>query len=247
MKHTRVLVVDDHEQVRQGLRAFLRSLPNVEWVGEASDGAEALQQCAALAPDIVLMDVMMPQMDGVEATHHIHQYHPHTRVIGLSSSQDEQSIKDMMRAGAVGYIFKSGTYEELASVLGAVHQEASQPLVLVAEDDPHLRGLFSKILKKAGFQVNVAVNGQDVLDQLQTRPPEVLVLDLGMPELSGFDLIQYIREDLGNQDVHIVVVTGNHRAEEHAEAAAVDLFLIKPISPQDLVNFVQRFLGRDLS
>jgi CheY-like chemotaxis protein len=114
--------------------------------------------------------------------------------------------------------------------------------VLVAEDDPELRSLFSKVLKKSGFQVQIAINGHEVLQFLGQAMPDVIILDLGMPGVSGLDVIRYVRQHEGSKHVNIVVVTGNHLATQRVEVDAADLFLLKPISTRDLVNFVRRFV-----
>ncbi|MBL8165727.1 MAG: response regulator [Anaerolineae bacterium] len=114
--------------------------------------------------------------------------------------------------------------------------------VLVAEDDPELRSLFSKVLRKSGFQVENAINGHEVLQFLDQAMPDVLILDLGMPGVSGLEIIRYVRQHEGNKHVNIVVVTGNHLATQRVEVDEADLFLLKPISTRDLVNFVRRFV-----
>lgn len=115
--------------------------------------------------------------------------------------------------------------------------------VLIAEDAPSLRSLFAKVLKNAGFTVHIAVNGHDVMTQLSHAMPDVLVLDLGMPGVSGEEVIQMVRQRETTRRIKIVVVTGNHLAAQSALADEVDLLLIKPVSPRDLVNFVQRFIN----
>ncbi|MBA3875015.1 MAG: response regulator [Anaerolineae bacterium] len=114
--------------------------------------------------------------------------------------------------------------------------------VLIAEDAPSLRSLFAKVLKNAGFDVHIAVNGHDVIAQLEEQLPDVLVLDLGMPGISGEDVIRYVQQRHDVKRVKIVVVTGNHLASQSELADQVDLMLIKPVSPRDLVNFVKRFI-----
>lgn len=115
--------------------------------------------------------------------------------------------------------------------------------VLIAEDAPSLRSLFAKVLKNAGFNVHIAVNGHDVMAQLEQFLPDVLVLDLGMPGVSGEEVIRYVQQRQMARRVKIVVVTGNHLASQSELASHVDLLLIKPVSPRDLVNFVKRFMN----
>lgn len=127
----------------------------------------------------------------------------------------------------------------LSSLASAEHNSFQ---VLIAEDAPSLRSLFAKVLKNAGFNVHIAVNGHDVMSQLEQSLPDVLVLDLGMPGVSGEDVIRYVKQQTARA-VKIVVVTGNHLAAQSELADQVDLLLIKPVSPRDLVNFVQRFMN----
>lgn len=116
----RVLVVDDHEVVRLGMRMLLRSLPEFEYAGEAWNGREAIKVASLLQPDIILMDVMMPEMDGITATRAIVEQHPHIRVMALTSQKDEPTVYAMIDAGAAGYVFKDAPYDELVNSLKAV-------------------------------------------------------------------------------------------------------------------------------
>ncbi len=116
----RVLVVDDHPLFREGLAALLHDLPAIELVGQAANGQQALEQVAALAPDVVLMDLHMPDMDGTEATRRIVVDHPRTAVLVLSMLEDDASIFEAMRAGARGYLLKEATLDEIARALEAV-------------------------------------------------------------------------------------------------------------------------------
>ncbi|NWJ97277.1 MAG: response regulator transcription factor [Chloroflexi bacterium] len=102
----RVLIADDHFIVRHGLLLMLEALPELEIVGEASDGAEALQMVRELQPDVVLMDMLMPVMNGAEATAAIRREVPHTQVVMLTSALDEQAVTEALQAGAISYIYK---------------------------------------------------------------------------------------------------------------------------------------------
>jgi two-component system, NarL family, response regulator LiaR len=115
----RVLIVDDHMMLRKGLAVFLMSYPDLKLVGEAANGEEARIRCAELRPDIVLMDLMMPIMDGVTATQHICADYPETRVIVLTSFGEEMMIKDALAAGATGYLFKKISADDLAKAIRA--------------------------------------------------------------------------------------------------------------------------------
>jgi DNA-binding NarL/FixJ family response regulator len=121
----RVLVVDDHTVVRSGLRLFLMAFPDLEMVGEANNGEEAVRFCASFHPDVVLMDLMMPVMNGVEATRAIRRTVPQTQVIALTSFPDEQLVKDALEAGAIGYMLKNAQANELAEAIRAARSGKS--------------------------------------------------------------------------------------------------------------------------
>jgi DNA-binding NarL/FixJ family response regulator len=107
MPKIRVLLADDHKLFRAGIRSLLQTLDDIEVVAEAGDGREALRLAAAHRPDVVLMDIMMPNLNGLDAAARIAHAYPHTRVIMLSMSADEDSVLKTLRAGAVGYLVKT--------------------------------------------------------------------------------------------------------------------------------------------
>jgi two-component system, NarL family, response regulator LiaR len=117
----RVLIADDHAVVREGLRAFLALQDDVEVVGEAADGEEAVQAVARLQPDVALVDLVMPRVDGIEAIGRIRVQRPQTRVIVLTSFVDEDKMLPAVRAGAVGYLLKDVQPQDLVSAIRTVH------------------------------------------------------------------------------------------------------------------------------
>jgi NarL family two-component system response regulator LiaR len=132
----RLLVADDHEVVRQGLRTFLSLDTDLELVGEARDGREAVEMAGRLKPDVVLMDLVMPEMDGIAATDAIHREYPEVQVIALTSVLENASVADALRAGAIGYMLKNASPQNLhrsirAAVAGQVFlsPEAAAQLV----------------------------------------------------------------------------------------------------------------------
>jgi len=116
----RVLVVDDHPVVLRGLTALLSSLPGVEVVGEAGDGAAAVREAQLLAPDVVVMDIQMPAMDGIEATRRITAAAPGCAVLVLSMYETDDSVRTVLAAGARGYLLKGSGQDEIARALQAV-------------------------------------------------------------------------------------------------------------------------------
>ncbi|HEY3718188.1 MAG TPA: response regulator transcription factor [Jatrophihabitantaceae bacterium] len=113
----RVLLADDHRLVRAGLTSVLATAEDLEVVGEAADGAQALALVASTAPDVVLMDLSMPVMDGVAATRALRADHPSIRVVVLSSSSDRARVRDAIAAGATGYVLKDCTPDELLAAI----------------------------------------------------------------------------------------------------------------------------------
>jgi NarL family two-component system response regulator LiaR len=115
----RVMIVDDHDMVRSGLGVFLEAFDDLELVGEAADGEEALRLCAEVQPHVVLMDLVMPEMDGIAATRAIRQAYPTVQVIALTSFNDQDLVQGALQAGAVGYLLKNASIDELAAAIRA--------------------------------------------------------------------------------------------------------------------------------
>ena len=139
----RVMLVDDHAMVRRGLATFLMVFDDLELVGEAENGADAIRRCAETRPDVVLMDMVMPEMDGASATRAIRQQFPQVQVIALTSFKEGELIKNALEAGAIGYLLKDVSADELARAIRAAHSgratlspEAAQALVETANQPP---------------------------------------------------------------------------------------------------------------
>ena len=137
----KVMIVDDHAVVRSGLAAFLTVYDDLDFVGEAGGGAEAVAKCRDFAPDVILMDLVMPGMDGAEATKLIREACPQVQVIALTSYKDEDLVQAALKAGAISYLLKNVSAEELAKAIQAAHAgrptlapEAAQVLIKAATD-----------------------------------------------------------------------------------------------------------------
>ncbi len=117
----RIVIVDDHAMLRKGLAVFLMSYPDLHLIGEASNGREALALCEEKRPDIVLMDLLMPIMDGITATRLIHQALPDVQIIALTSFGEERLIKEVIAAGAIGYLFKKVSADDLANAIRSAY------------------------------------------------------------------------------------------------------------------------------
>jgi len=115
--------------------------------------------------------------------------------------------------------------------------------VLIAEDNPDLRNIFSRIFLHHHFQVEVAQNGMEALDLLADSRPDVLILDINMPHMSGLEVLSYIRQTPFLRALKVIIVTGNSVAIDHPDAQKADLLLIKPISVNELITMVERLIG----
>lgn len=142
-KPIRVMLADDHTMVRKGLATFLKVFDDLQLAGEAESGADAIQLCGEIQPDVVLMDMVMPDMDGAAATRIIRQKFPQVQVIVLTSFKEGELIKNALEAGAIGYLLKDVSADELAKAIRSAHAgratlspEAAQSLVETANLPP---------------------------------------------------------------------------------------------------------------
>ncbi len=120
-----VMLVDDHNVVRSGLATFLRAYDDLELVGEAKNGLEALNLCHKKQPDVILMDLMMPEMDGIAATKAILAAYPEIKIVAMTSFEEETLVQGVLAAGAISYLLKNVTSDELANAIRAAHSGRS--------------------------------------------------------------------------------------------------------------------------
>jgi NarL family two-component system response regulator LiaR len=155
-----VIIVDDHQMVRQGVRAFLEKQPDISVVGEAASGAEALRLAADLVPDVTLMDLVMPDMDGVETTRLLKQISPGSQVIILTSYHDDEHIFPAIRAGALSYILKDVSSGELVEIVrkaargeAVMHPHVAARVMQELRGEPRASGQFSSELSERELEV----------------------------------------------------------------------------------------------
>lgn len=141
----KVVIVDDHDMVRKGLRVLLESFDDLKVVGEASDGQMAIDICQQQPVDVVLMDILMPHMDGVEATERLREVRPQTQVLVLTSYSTDENVEVALKAGAIGYLMKNISGNELASAIrkanngqSTLASEAAQVLIRATTRPPAL-------------------------------------------------------------------------------------------------------------
>lgn len=169
----KVMIVDDHAVVRSGLGAFLLASDDLELVGEASSGAEAVRKVQALKPDVVLMDLVMPEMDGAAATRAIRQVAPNVQVIALTSFKEDELVQGALQAGAIGYLLKNVSADQLADAIRAAKAgrptlapEAAQALIHSATR-PHSPGYDLTDREKEVLALMVeGLNNPDIADRL---------------------------------------------------------------------------------
>ena len=164
MSRLRVMIVDDHRVVREGLQLALEIEENIEVVGEAGEGREAVEKAQELKPDLILMDVMMPGMNGIDACQEIRELFPETRVVMLTASSDQESVTSSLVAGAQGYVLKAASRDELLRALRAVGRGES---IL----DPSVTRIVTE-----GFSRLVGQERAREVEQLTPREKEVLLL-----------------------------------------------------------------------
>ncbi|MEO8322888.1 MAG: response regulator transcription factor [Actinomycetota bacterium] len=160
----RVVLIDDHDLLRRGIRTMLESEPDLEVVGEASDGSEALNLVESTLPDVVLIDVIMPNMDGIEATKEIKDTFPKVGVVVLSGHDERQFIFDALKAGASGYLLKTAELDEVIATVKSVARGE-------AKLDP---ALASQVLTE--FQTYQRADVSEVYQPLTPREKEILQL-----------------------------------------------------------------------
>ena len=198
----RVIAVDDHEVVRGGIRYALLGFDDVELVGEARDGEDAVRLCLQARPDVVLMDLMMPGMDGVEATRAILEECPEVRILVLSSFHDMDLVPRVMQAGAIGYLLKGVSNQELGEAIRTAH--AGQP-VLAKEAMAAL--------------VEAAAPGPKLGDDLSEREREVLALLA--QGLSNKEIAEQLFLSVATVKYHVRLVLSKLGASSRAEAVAL--------------------------
>ena len=171
-----ILIVDDHEVVRNGIRAYLETLPKFNVLGEAASGEEAIKMAGELIPDVVLMDLVMPGMDGIETTREVKKISPRTQIVVLTSYHEDEQIFPALKAGAISYVLKDMKMDKLAEAIqSAIHGEVTlHPLVATrvlrnlrgeSSDESFYAELTDRELEVLKFIANGLSNSQ-IADQL---------------------------------------------------------------------------------
>ena len=187
----RLLLVDDHAVVRSGLRMLLMSEEDMEIVGEAGNAAEALEAARLLKPDVILMDIGLPDMSGIEATREIRKLHPDVAVVALTIHEDEEYFFKMLDAGARGYVPKRAAPEELITAIRAA-----------AVDEVYIYPSLAKLLVRDYLSQDHSVEQSKALDNLTDREQEVLT---------------FLAEGKSNDEIAEVLVISPKTVARHRE------------------------------
>jgi two-component system, NarL family, response regulator LiaR len=201
----RVLLVDDHAVVRSGLAAFLMVYDDMEFIGEAGDGHEAVQKCEELQPDVVLMDLIMPGMDGAAATHVIRERWPNIKVVILTSFKEDDLVQGALRAGAIGYLLKNASADDL---IAAIRSAAAGRTTLSPEAAQALIHVNKQMYQASRYDLTM-------------REKEVLALMIqGLNNLEIADRLVVSRSTV---KFHVSSVLGKLNATTRTEAVAIAL------------------------
>ena len=206
----RVLITDDHKVVRRGLRGFLELDPELEVVGEASNGEEAVDMARRLEPDVVLMDLLMPVMDGIEATREIRKEMPDTEVVALTSVLEYASVTRAIKAGAIGYLLKNTEADELCK---AIRAGAAGKVQLAPEAASRL---ISEVRAPAS---------SEALTERETEVLKLIARGKANKQIAG-EL--FIDETTVKSHVHSILSKLNVRSRTQAVLYAVRLGLVAP-------------------
>jgi DNA-binding NarL/FixJ family response regulator len=209
MEKIHILIADDHALFREGLRALFAALPDIEVIGEAQDGEAAIMQVNALQPDVVLMDINMPGLNGVEATRRILSTHPNLGVIMVTMLEDDASVFAAMRAGARGYVLKGAHHDEILQAIRAI---ATGQAVFGPAIATRMMNFFQGLnqpVSKSGIAVQA-------FPELTEREREVLVLIA--QGISNKEIAEKLVISMKTVSNHITNIFGKLRVADRAQA-----------------------------
>jgi NarL family two-component system response regulator LiaR len=198
----RVMIVDDHAMVRRGLSTFLKVKPDLELVGEARSGKEALLVCEQVHPDVILMDLLMPEMDGMVATRTIRERWPQIQVIALTSFQDREFVQKALQAGAVSYLLKNVSANDLAEAIRAAYGGRST-------------------LAPEAIQALVQAEHQPVAVEYDLTTREYEVLGLLVEGLSNPEIAERLSVSRSTAKAHVSNILSKLGVSNRAEAVAL--------------------------
>jgi NarL family two-component system response regulator LiaR len=206
----RVMIVDDHGMVRRGLATILKVKPDLELVGEASNGKEAVQVCEQAYPDVILMDLVMPEMGGAEATRIIRERWPDVQIVALTSFQEKELVREALQAGAISYLLKNVSADDLAAAIREAHAgrstlapEAIQALIQNDKQSP--------------------IRSSDLTQEFGLTSREMEVLALMVEGLNNPEIAERLVVSRSTAKAHVSNILSKLGVSNRAEAIALAL------------------------
>lgn len=227
---------------------------------EAFDGNSGFEMALKIMPDVILMDVNLPGINGIDVVTYLKQSPSlqHIPVIALTADVSSETMERCLEAGCVGVMHKPVSRFLLLDTIrrftdSSFIETTEVPIVdsadrthlkkvLIVDDNPDLRIIFARTFDRRHFSVQVATDGIQAIECLKNELPDILILDINMPRLNGFEVLKYVRENQTTQEIKVVIVTGNYMAMQAPEAEYADLLLIKPVDINDLITLAQRLV-----
>jgi len=239
---TKILVVDDHRMYRDGLKALLSRENDMDVVGEAENGEEAIVKTRELRPDVILMDVKMPVMDGVEATRRILAEMPGTKILALTMCSESECSYGIMRAGARRYISKGGDIKELTA---AIRKETMRTRILIVDDHQMYReGLKAMLARQADMEVvGEADNGLDAVAKALELHPGVILMDVNMPIMDGAEATSRILAELPDTKILALSIQADDGFMASMLRAGAVGYILKGSDSEKLFGIIRRTAG----
>ena len=260
MKVRKIILVDDKAAYRNAVKELLKKLGKVEIVAEAPDGKTFLEQLKTHSPDIIFMDIEMPEMNGIEATKLAIEQNPDLVIIGLSMYHDEKYIDELIQVGARGYLLKLSDNTNIFRTIikyptaeiffskeieyKRQDEKASKKNILIVDDFESTRQVIDFTFSQIGYGVIQADCGSSALERLKNNEVDLIITDYHMPGMNGIELATKIRQIPELVDVPILLLTTELKKEtrDAARQAGITGRLIKPFTMDKLINFVKKAL-----
>ncbi len=237
-----VLVVDDSAPMRELICGLLEQAGYL--VAEADGGATALQLARLLQPQLITLDVMLPDLDGFDVIQ-VLRNDPLTRDLPVLFVSATSERARALALGGSAFITKPFTSDELISQIRAL-LAPRQRRVLVVDDDYHVRPTLARLLQRGGFQVSEAADGRTGLELIERNPPDLVLLDIRMPDIDGYEVLRRLKLNPLHQHIPVVILTASDlgkSAQQHALALGAVRYLEKPIASGDLLAEIERILS----
>lgn len=260
MEKRKIILVDDKQAYRTAVRELLKRIGNIEIIGEAANGKEFLGMLDTQKPDIVFMDIEMPEMNGIEATKLALEKYPSMIIIGLSMYHDNRYIDELIKAGARGYLLKLSDNTNLFRTIlqhpmaeiffskeieyGKPEEENKKSTVLIVDDFESTRFVIDYSLSQVGYEVLQAVNGNEAYEKLQNGNIDLVITDYNMPGMDGVELTAKMRKLDNYKTTPVLLLTTELPKDKKSDAkqAGVTGLLTKPFTMDKLLAFVKKAL-----